>query len=250
MPNKTTAPDNLGKLFSAARKKKKIGTKRASERTHIQRSFIEAMEKNELQKLPGHFHVEAYVKAYAEFLGVDVAHALQLANRNQLTFGQDDMPPPEPYADEHNPSMKLALGSLLIFVIIMQWWQGHLADMETDMLLEHEAIMQSMQTLSQKDNVLDVYTNPDPVINVLAVERAIVTLVNDDGQVITSQQLNAGDTLFIPEEEKGLHLRAEPLSAIEIYVDAQRVADYGGLQGEDGAVRLDVYDLLSRVTVR
>jgi len=61
----------LGDVLRRAREAKGLTLEDLQERTKIQRHYLEAIERGDLHVLPGHFYTRAFVRRYAEVVGLD-----------------------------------------------------------------------------------------------------------------------------------------------------------------------------------
>lgn len=67
----------IGEQLSAARKSKGISLEMAEEATKIRVRFLEALENEEFNILPGRVYAKAFLRSYARFLGLDDAALAQ-----------------------------------------------------------------------------------------------------------------------------------------------------------------------------
>lgn len=78
----------LGQVLQRAREEKGISLDDVQKTTKIQRRYLEAIERGHFHILPGHFYARAFIKSYAEAVGLDP---------NQiLTHFQEDLPSQPP----------------------------------------------------------------------------------------------------------------------------------------------------------
>lgn len=61
----------LGQILKKTREEKNISLDEIQENTKIQRRYLEAIERGDFHMLPGHFYVRAFIKSYAEAVGLD-----------------------------------------------------------------------------------------------------------------------------------------------------------------------------------
>mgnify|MGYP001943144778 CR=1 FL=1 len=61
----------LGQKLQQARKEKNISLDELQEVTKIQKRYLEAIENGEYEKLPGQFYARAFIKTYAEAVGLN-----------------------------------------------------------------------------------------------------------------------------------------------------------------------------------
>jgi len=68
----------LGDLLREARLEKGLSLEEVENLTKIRKRYLEAIEKGEYKVLPGSFYVRAFVKSYAETVGLDAEQVLRL----------------------------------------------------------------------------------------------------------------------------------------------------------------------------
>lgn len=66
----------LGQVLQRAREEKGISLDDIQKITKIQRRYLEAIERGHFHVLPGHFYARAFIKSYAEAVGLDPNHIL------------------------------------------------------------------------------------------------------------------------------------------------------------------------------
>lgn len=79
---------DLGQLLRKARMEKKISLDDLQEATKIRKRYLEAIEDGDYKIMPGNFYVRAFIKSYAEAVGLDPNEVLRLY--------QNVIPSPEP----------------------------------------------------------------------------------------------------------------------------------------------------------
>lgn len=72
----------LGEMLKQARLKKDYTLEDIQQMTKIQKRYLEAIEQGNLDALPGHFYARAFVKSYAEAVGLDPEVVLGQAKNN------------------------------------------------------------------------------------------------------------------------------------------------------------------------
>lgn len=70
----------LGQLLRNARIERKISLDDLQETTKIRKRYLEAIEEGNYKVLPGSFYVRAFIKSYAEMVGLDPNEVLKLYN--------------------------------------------------------------------------------------------------------------------------------------------------------------------------
>ncbi len=73
--------ESIGNKLSSSRKKKNISLKKAAKDLRLKVEILEALEKEEWQKLPHAPFVKGFIQNYAAYLGLDIDHTLALFRR-------------------------------------------------------------------------------------------------------------------------------------------------------------------------
>lgn len=249
-PRKISGGHTLGKQLKALREARKIDLRKASKDTKIREAYISAIEDDKLESLPGNFYVKAYVKAYADYLGMDSFVALEEVKKQKIDI-DSNAPTPQPYKDSHRPGAFSLLMTCLLIGLLVYGFTEYQKRVERQLTEEHQLSTQVPleQQQTQEEKVLEVFTNLEPVMTIVAAQPVVITIKNDKDIVLTSRQLAEGETYFVPED-KNLTLYSDTMEKLEIYIDAQRVADLASLRNDKGGVDLDIYRMLSQVTVQ
>ena len=119
---------DVGKTIAAARKEKGLTIEKISARIHIRKLYLQAIEKGNLEVLPGGIYTLGFVKTYAKFLGLDGDELSKRLKPNEIPIRrverQETEFTPEKLAEllgeETLPSKKLLwfAGGLAAFLII------------------------------------------------------------------------------------------------------------------------------------
>ena len=71
----------IGKTLKEAREARGLTLEAVEEDTKIRRKYIQAMEEEQFQILPGAVYAKAFLKNYAKYLNVDIGEVLETFNR-------------------------------------------------------------------------------------------------------------------------------------------------------------------------
>jgi len=88
----------LGEVLKKARLERNLSLDEIQEQTKIRKRYLEALEEGDFDVLPGKFYVRAFIKNYAEAIGLDAEEVLK--------YYEDDIPKLHPKADEVIPARK------------------------------------------------------------------------------------------------------------------------------------------------
>ncbi|WP_010630893.1 helix-turn-helix domain-containing protein [Sporolactobacillus vineae] len=67
----------LGQALKEAREQKELSLDDLQERTKIQKRYLKAIEDGDYKQLPGTFYIRAFIKSYAETVGLDFSALIQ-----------------------------------------------------------------------------------------------------------------------------------------------------------------------------
>lgn len=119
----------LGETLRQARIKKGLTIDDIHQETKIQRRYLEAIEAGNLDALPGHFYARAFVKSYAEVVGIDPDTILEHIQPEVQPHVEEVKPlrrhrPAKPPVQVGRWLSKLLLylfAVLILFVIYIAW---------------------------------------------------------------------------------------------------------------------------------
>lgn len=114
----------LGEQLKRAREEKQISLDEIQELTKIQKRYLQAIENGDFDKLPGAFYTKAFIKSYAEALGLNYEALIQefgheLPNSSQPA---ESLPPRRSRPTIISPArskLTSILSGLLIFFIVI-----------------------------------------------------------------------------------------------------------------------------------
>lgn len=121
----TTRPEHtsVGEMLRAARLARQMEYEDVSVSIHIRPSQLRAIEENDIDSLPGMTYAVGFVRAYANFLGLngaEIVHRFKAEHghsspSSKLTF-------PEPIVESRVPDpMMVGVGAFLAVVILVVW---------------------------------------------------------------------------------------------------------------------------------
>lgn len=139
--------ETIGEKLRQARLNKKISLDELQQITKIQKRYLEAIDNDDFDQLPGKFYVRAFIRQYAEAVGEDGDHLVDVFDgKSKLSAGMIvERPEPETvngsrkamHQEESHPSkfwtslpvILLGLVALAIIVVVgYMTWQDRQAD--------------------------------------------------------------------------------------------------------------------------
>ncbi len=110
---------SLSEKLRRERELRGISLKQISDDTRIGVRFLEALEEDRLELIPGEFYRRSYLRAYARYLGLDEDRAV-----NAYTFSQNEKPTPETESPDSLPPFWLpwaGVGAVVLIGTVTLW---------------------------------------------------------------------------------------------------------------------------------
>jgi len=185
---------DLGALLRKAREQRGYSLDDIQEYTKIRKRYLEAIETGEYKVLPGSFYVRAFVKTYAETVGLDAEEVLRLYHRELPQPPSSETAIPEPRIKPRRRSLqhndrwgKVAVSLLmwafpiLIVAVIYVYWVNN-KEPDTRELNSNPPISTETASPSQSQETLSP-TPSDTQTPPPSVEPVSITFVKKVGSI-------------------------------------------------------------------
>lgn len=152
----------LGSFLRKTREKQQLTLEQVQDITKIRKSYLHAIELGEFGQLPGNFYVRAFIKSYAEALGISFEELLQSFENELSVFNPEPEEKPNAMTRKEkmaNIEMLAKLGSsvlligFIIFIIVLIYIFALSKDVK-----ETENLDQTRIT-----NEAKIYASPTPI---------------------------------------------------------------------------------------
>ncbi|HVQ36645.1 MAG TPA: helix-turn-helix transcriptional regulator [Pyrinomonadaceae bacterium] len=116
-------PETIGEQLRQAREERDVPLREVSDQTRISIHYLEAIEANEFNRLPGGIFNRSFVKAYARYVGMDEKKAIEdytLFMRSQGDLGDDVASTPyhsKVYTD--TPATRSPILTVVLTIVIL-----------------------------------------------------------------------------------------------------------------------------------
>lgn len=249
----------VGELLRRARHHYNLSLTDVERALRIRACQLAALEDGKIELLPGRVYAIGFVRAYAEFLGLDGGRMVHLfktqsgakANKPELQF-------PVPASESKVPNIYILSSSVAALVIVMaaflifggddnklssdipsihqQTAQNDIGGVYADMPLQAAALAAIETAAGQADAQIDIVAQkPESRIVIKAEGSSWVEIRNADGKALISRILKPGDSYLVPNEE-GLKLDTGNIGVLDFSVDGTAIPKLG----EKGDVRRKV----------
>ena len=250
------AKGNFGELLKREREMREVSLKEVTNATRIGTRFLEALENEEWEKLPGGVFNRGFVRAIARFLGLDEENLLA---EYDLARGEQSMPVPQPYENKlpRAPVWVPLLAVLLMLAILgglvaggVYGWRRYVAyraakRSSSSALVPVEAQPETgvATETPATDRPSAATTKPISLPLDLAVSASVATRVRilADGTLLLDAELPAGETRHFSASQQ-FEVTAADSSAVLLELNGRAMPPVG-TPGASGTIVLSQKDL-------
>ncbi len=250
------ARGNFGERLKREREMREVSLKEVTTATRIGSRFLEALENEDWEKLPGGIFNRGFVRAIARYLGLDEENLLA---EYDLAHGEQGLPVPQPYENKiPRPPIWIPILAVLGLLAVLgglaaggiYGWRRYASRRAAK-----RAASSSLMHVPQRSEIVTVATapaadhaagsaNPATAATLdLAVSTSAATRVRivADGALLLDAELPAGETRHFPAKQQ-FEVTAADSSAVLLELNGQTMPPVG-TPGASGTIVLGEKDL-------
>ncbi|MGB2670307.1 MAG: helix-turn-helix domain-containing protein [Candidatus Acidiferrum sp.] len=253
------ARGNFGERLKREREMREVSLKEVTGATRIGSRFLEALENEEWEKLPGGIFNRGFVRAIARFLGLDEENLLA---EYDLARGEQSLPVPQPYENKiPRPPVWLPILAVLALLAVLggliaggiYGWRRYSAHraakraassalLPSQQHLETSAAAQTQFVAAQIPSKAPAITTAIVPLD-LTVSASAATRVRilADGALLLDAELPAGDTRHFSAKQQ-FAVTAADSSAVLLELNGRAMPPVG-TPGTSGTILLSQKDL-------
>lgn len=231
------SPGDFGSRMKRVREARGVSLREIANRTKISTSALEALERNDISRLPGGIFGRAFVRAYAEEVGLDpeetIREFLERFPHETVTAGSPYVPPEDHTAVESSrrsaeTAVKLAAISVPVAIAIVYFSMTYRPS-------EAPAAVPVLPAAPVAPEAPEVGAAP-LAIELMAVSPVNVTLTAD-GVPQGDRVIAEGERLTV-SVERSLTLAVADAAALQLTINGQPAGPLGG-HGEARTVQIN-----------
>ena len=233
------ATGSFGERLKREREMREVSLKEVTSATRIGPRFLEALENEEWEKLPGGIFNRGFVRSIARFLGLDEENLLA---EYDLARGDQSMPTPQPYENKlPRPPIWLPILAVLALLAVLgglvaggvYGWRRYAA---------HRAAKQPSPSAAAASSS-DSATSSSAIPLDLAVSTSAATRVRilADGTVLLDAEIPAGQTHHFSASQQ-FEVTVADSSAVLLELNGRAMPPVG-TPGASGTIILSQKDL-------
>lgn len=222
--------ESFGRILATARENKNIDIETAASETVISKTYLLALEHEQLEKFPSETYLMGFLKNYAEYLGVDVGHITSLYRAKKI----QEAPTPPSLLQRTAPRFVKPLIISLIVLALVGIGVGLFFFFRSRNAVTDETTVLSSHTTATR------HTLSDQPLTKRVYKGDIIAVPTEEGDIdlIVGQTLNelqiitpAGTQTLELSEERELDIDGQGGSEIIVYLsdisrtDASRGAE-------------------------
>jgi cytoskeleton protein RodZ len=239
------ASGTFGERLKREREMREVTLKEVTTATRIGPRFLEALENEEWDKLPGGIFNRGFVRSIARFLGLDEENLLA---EYDLAHGEPSVPAPQPYENKlPRPPIWLPILAVLALLAVfggliaggVYGWRRYAA---------HRAAKQSSsssllpaQTQTQAGTAMSSSSAAVPLDLAVSTSAATRLRILADGALLLDAELRAGETRHFSASQQ-FEVTAADSSAVLLELNGRAMPPVG-TPGASGTIVLSQKDL-------
>jgi transcriptional regulator with XRE-family HTH domain len=220
-----------GRKLEEARRQLGLSVQEVADRIRVRREYLEALEAMNLKLLPGKAYALAFLRSYAQALGLKADEIVdQFQNESALSREDAEKQIRNPTSKPHTERPWLAAAALVVIAAGFVGWRALSQGQDTDAPPAPSVISGPSELASSgADPSLGAEQR---VVEIRAVTPAWLEARGPDGTVFLSRTLAPGD-VYRPDPSPGWTLHARDGGAFEVFVN-------GAVAGPLGPVGMPV----------
>ncbi|MHB1418775.1 MAG: helix-turn-helix domain-containing protein [Bacillota bacterium] len=247
----------LGELLRQTREAKGLSLRQVEEATKIRTCYLEALESEDLQSIPGLFYAQGFLRTYARLLGIDADNWIQNLRITGRETGAPSLQserlklPTKPKTKNKMVPVIVACVTLSLLVILISLTQNDPGSKQaaaptntqnTIDLPEKEDADQQTPSGVQNQTGNEVIPAPIPAVDGVEVKIAIIAglswiSVHVDGKKVFEGTIHAGEEKTFSGDEKVIIRYGNP-GVVKVIQNGQDL----GLAGDKGRPVTSEYD--------
>lgn len=239
-PMSTLGPADgaFGTRLKQAREARGVSLRQIADRTKLSMVALEALERDDISRLPGGIFSRAFVRSYAAEVGLDpertVREFIEQFPHEWVTAGSPHVrhDEEEPASDTHRRVLAIAVAVVIGLAAVAGGIMVWRAAPEPADAASPPAAPAAADTTARVAR-----PGPDPMIVELTARGPLVLEVIVDGTAEASRDVAAGERLEFSAERE-VTLTASDAGALDLWINGQPAAALGPA-GERASVRID-----------
>jgi len=232
----------VGARLRRAREARGLSLRQIADATKISHSFLEAIERDDLKRLPGGIFTRAFVRSYAQAVGLQPDRTLDefLAQAPETAIETGALPPPEPppaaESSEGVPVWRIALALLLPISLVVAYVALRPAARQTGPMFDRRPLLADrvpalgVETLAPAIGAVRASATPATAVQGLPADGRIRVVLSPraecwlsarlDGEPGVSRLLAAGEEITL-EADQEIVLKLGDAGAVSITVNGE-----------------------------
>jgi len=222
--------NTFGEYLRRERELREISLEEISQKTRIQKRFLQALEQDRLNLLPGLVFTKGFIRAYAEYLGLDVNQALlrfeEFLKNSQPETKQDKTKSKNLFRSPVLWSLCLGVGIIIIIGVYSLYQSLSQGVNKTQSIKSNEASDNTPKPAKEIPSQKLVSPLSPPFLVQFKANELCWVFATIDGKLSREVMLKPGELWEITAEQK-LSLIIGNAGGVELTVNSQKLRKIG-----------------------
>lgn len=237
---------SIGGVLRKTRLQYGLTLEQVHQATRIKHIYLEALEDEDFERLPGAVYVTGFVRSYADYLGLDSEQMLLLLKKKT---GPKPVRPvynfPVANDEQKIPGKKVVIGSTIALIIILSALAVGKSGYKTDEIPAVPEELVNQMAVPEKPAEEDApeasapipaeKPKPHPVV-MKAIEDVWLEIRDGGGKPVFSRVLKTGEEYWVPADENSYAMTTGNAGGLQMVVEGVVMSP----MGKTGEVRRNV----------
>ena len=237
---------SIGGVLKKTRLQYGLSLEQVHAATRIKQIYLEALEDEDFERLPGSVYVTGFVRSYADYLGLDSDQMLQLLKKKT---GPKPVRPvynfPIANDEQKIPGKKVIIASTIALVIVLGVFAaGKSGSMKDEIPAVPQELANQMTVPDKPADALSPRQEapaeakkpkPHPVV-MKAIEDVWLEIRDGNGKPVFSRVLKTSEEYWVPADEDGYAMTTGNAGGLQMIVDGVPMSP----MGKTGEVRRNI----------
>ena len=203
----------------------------------IRASQLQALEQEDVSQLPGRVYAIGFVRAYAEYLGLDGDKMVHLFKAQ--TVGKRSKPElqfPVTVNESKAPNLPILFSCLIAVVALIAYismfhapvrYEETIPPVPQILIEKRESLLKPSLLAPDESNLLAPIVEKPAQLELVATSDSWVEIKNSEGALVMRKVLKPGDKYKVPEDSD-LTLSTGNAGGLTIFIDGKKIKTLGG----------------------
>ncbi len=217
----------------------------------IRASQLQALEQEDVSRLPGRVYAIGFVRTYSEYLGLDGDKMVHLFKAQTVGRRQKpDLQFPVTVHESKAPNLPILIGSLVAIVALIAYvsifhapvkYEETIPPVPQVLIEKRDGILTSSPVVAPDNNDLlpGLSLGRPKTLELVATSDSWVEIKNSENSIVVRRVLKPGDKYLVPDGEK-MFLSTGNAGGLTVFLDGKKIKKLGNTSEVQRNVALSI----------